>query len=77
MMSGSGCPGPLASSTVVCGKYVVTRTNRCPAVAANLPDDWPARPVRTHGADTRGRLHHDLTGSHPALFAAFGLPECL
>jgi hypothetical protein len=39
---------------------------------------WPARPVRTHGAGTRGRLHHDFTGFPvPALFAAFGLPECL
>jgi hypothetical protein len=78
MISDSSRPGPMASSTVLCGKYVITRTNGCPAVAANLPDD-SGRHIQF------GLMVLTLAGGsimtsrvpRPALFAAFGLPECL
>jgi hypothetical protein len=73
-------PTPEAAGVLDGGvRQVLITDERCPAVAGNLPDDSGRHvPVRTHGAGTRGRLHHDFTGFLvPALFAAFGLPECL
>ena len=76
-MSGSGRPGPLASWTVMCARYVVTRRTVAP-LAANLPDDSGRH--LPFGLMVLTLAAGSIITSRvpvPALFAAFGLPECL